>query len=645
MAILATPESSKGVLRAIKGALGLFDKTNKTEGGMDDDRPELVDEYEQNLPDEKIIELTSQFKKDYDVYYKEVKSTQDLAFNYWIGKHRDPYDTGLKAQGNATGTPVSDNLIFKSIETFLPAATRANPEPVVFADNTDVGQNFANDIKAALVHFADSQLLRRKLAKGTRSWLLNRLGAWKMSWNPLIQDIDLDVCDIKKMGFDPDGHINEKGEFVGDWIFEKKKLSAEKLSELFPKKKLEILLKCKGRMGTKLEFYEWWYQSTDLFFTLDDTVLGKFKNPDWNYDGEVKVINPETQSEEIIQVQGRNFLQKMSYPYRFLSIFNTENQPHDNTGLIIQNIPQQDKINKLESQIDKNIEGMNNGIVVNGDIFTEEQAAQAANALRKGQAIRVPEGNPKDAVLFPEKPGLPSEVFKNRDDARQQLEGVFGVSGLTSQGIQHTEDVRGKIMVNQADNSRIGGGITEYLEQVADSLYNLYVQMMYVYYDDEHFVANAGAQEGAELVMLKNSNFPNLKTLTITVKEGSLVPKDPLTQRNEAIDLWSANAIDPLTFYKRLDFPDAAEAANQLILWQMLQKGQIQPQQYLPNFQVAGSPTGLPQGGLLTSQPGTGGPAVNNEGQMSAQPPAPQSAPAVQAQSQQLMRSVPEERI
>lgn len=642
MAILPTPESSTGVMGAIKGALGLFNKTNKTGDIEDNDTVEPIDEYESSLSEAKIIELTAQYKQDYNVYYQNgIKPSQDLAFNYWIGKHRDPYSTGLSVSGgNSNGTPVADNIIFESTETFLPAATRANPEPLVTADNSEIGQKFAGDIKVALVHFADSELLRRKLAKGARSWLLNRLGSWKLSYNPSTKEIELDTANVKKMGFDPDGHIDENGEFTGDWLFDKKKLSADKLIELFPKKEKIITIKCQGKLGTKLEYYEWHYCRTDVFYTIDDTVLGKFKNPNWNYDGEEISIDPGTGAETKTQIQGRNHLPEMSYPYRFLGIFSVNSQPHDETGLIIQNIPQQDKINKLDTQIDRNIEGMNNGIVVNGLYFTEEQSSQAASALRKGMAIRVPNGEPSKAVLFPEKPPLPTDVFRNRDDARNELKNVFGISGLTSQGIQKTEDVRGKILVNQADSSRIGGGITEYLEQVADSIYNLYVQMMFVYYDEEHFVANSGATEGAELVVLKNSNFPVLKTLTITVKEGSLVPKDPLTQRNEAIDLWTANAIDPLTFYKKLDFPDPAQATNQLILWQMLQKGQIQPQMYLPTFQVAGQPQQAP---LPNQQPGTGGPAINPEiAQPTGQQPAePASPAAVDIQSKQLMGSTP----
>lgn len=660
MGLNATPDSSGGIWSAIKSSLGLFSDTNKAEGLDGQQAPLPRDEYESTLDEKEIMLLVSQWKKDYSVYYTDIEKGQKLSFDYWVGKHRDPYnDSPYAVQGKQQGVTqqgVTDNLIFKAIETFLPVATRANPEALVQADPSDIGQQMANDIKIALKHEADVQQLRRKLAKVTRQWMLNRVGVMKVSWNVLTKKIETNVINPKRMIFDRDGYVNEKAEFVGEYVGEKKKVSAELLSQMFPKKTKEIEAKCKGKMATMLEYIEWWYRGRDLIFTLDNLLLGKFKNPNWNYDipaveGKEAVIDEETQVEvspmEMAQeaVEATNHLDEPSAPYRFLAIFNTGEQPHDNTSLILQNLAQQDKINRREVQIDRNVEGMNNGMVVSGKSFTEEQSAQAASALRRGVAIRVPDGDVQKAVMFPAKPPLPVDVFNDRTDARKQLEDIFGVSGLTSEGQKQEDTVRGKIMVNQADSSRIGGGITEYIEQLADSIYNLWTQFMFVYYDEPHFIASAGATSGMELIQMKNDKFPLLKTLTVTVKEGSLVPKDPLTQRNEAIDLWSANAIDPLSLYKKLDFPNPQEATNQLILWQMLQKGQIQPQMYLEGFAVAGQvpgqqpmgQPGMPQG--QPQQPGTGGPPVNpigasQPGGIVPQQPAPN-------QSQQLMQSQP----
>lgn len=636
MALQTSPQSSEGIMGAIKGVMNLFSSVNK-EGGMSEgSNPTPTNEYESTLDDTDILKLTSQRKRDYSVYYTPIEKSQALAFGYWVGAQKSEEFNVSDTLGNRKD--LVDNLIFEAVETFLPIATRANPDPLVTADPSEIGQKIAHDIKCALVDWADNAKLRRKLARATRNWTWGRIGVVKIYWDVFTKSIKIDVINPKRMIFDKDGYIDEGGIFVGEYEGEKKKASAEKLCEMFPAKTKEIMEKAKGKKGTKLEYYEWWDKGKDLYFTMDDNlVLGKFKNPNWNYDGNIKEIDPETLSEVEIEVQGTNHLKERTSPYRYLSIFSTGLQPHDETSLILQNISLQDEVNTTGRQIAKNVSGMNNGMVVSGKAFTEDQAAQAASALRRGVAIRVPNGDVREAVQRFPAPALPSDVFNHLNDMRGEIKNIFGTSGSTPQGLKGTETVRGKVLVNQMDSSRIGGGITEQLEQLADSIYNLVVQFMFVYYDEEHFITTAGQVAGTELITLKNADFPLLKTLSITVKEGSLVPKDPLTQRNEAVDLWSQGAIDPLSLYKKLDFPDPVQATQQLILWQMLQKGQIQPQMYLPTFQIEGmqAPLGQPVG--------VGGAPVNAPtGQDTGVTPPPEgSQDAVGQESKQLLSSVP----
>lgn len=633
MALNTSPESSTGVFNAIKGALGIFQDINKAGGVTENENPQPIDEFESSMDEREIVELVGQWKRTYAVYYAPIEKSQEESFKYWIGDHKSD---GLAQKSE---TNIIDNLIFEAVETFLPIATRANPDPLVTADPSEIGQQIAKDIKAALTKWADDEKLRRKLARGTRHWVIYRIGVFKITWDFKTKSIKLDVINPKRMIFDKDGYIDEGGNFVGEYIGEKKQATAERLAQMFPKKKEEIMRKAKDKKGTKLEYFEWWYKGEELFFTMDESVLGKFKNPNWNYDGKIKDIDPVTGEEIETEVQGTNHFKERKSPYVFINIFSTGLQPHDETSLILQNIPIQDKINRRERQIDDNVKGMNNGMVVSGTAFTEEQATQAASALRRGVAIRVPNGDVQKAVMRTPAPALPRDVFQDLQDGRSELRNIFGTAGSNAESLAQQNTVRGKIMVNQQDSSRIGGGVTEQIEQVADTIYNWVVQFMYVYYDEEHYITTAGQQAGMELIALTNQKFPLLKTLNITVKEGSLIPKDPLTQRNESLDLWSAGAIDPLTLMKRLEVPDPVQATNQLILWQMLQKGQIQPQMYLPTFAIAGQ---TPQQGLPPTQ-GVGGPAVNtiDASQQQPQQQPPTSQGAVQQQSSQLLGSVP----
>ena len=64
-----------------------------------------------------------------------------------------------------------------------------------------------------------------------------------------------------------------------------------------------------GKKGTKLEYIKWWYKGTDVFFTLgENRVLGKFKNPHWNYDGEVETTDAITGAITKEEVIGTNHL-------------------------------------------------------------------------------------------------------------------------------------------------------------------------------------------------------------------------------------------------------------------------------------------------------------------------------------------------
>ncbi len=620
-------EFAQGAFQAVKGALGLMTDYNKVTDVKGDGLGEPTqEEYTSKFSDEDIIRLTSQWKASYSVYYGDVEPDQKKAYDYWIGKQKT--DTLESLDGHDT----VDNLIFEAVETFLPIANRANPDPLVKADSSSEGLELAKDVKNGLVDWADKTKLRMKLKKGTRHWVLSKLGVWKMSYNVLKDEIDCEALNPKNLILDKDGHIDESGLFTGEYIGEKKKKSASMLAEMFPKHSEFFASKSQGKMATKIEFIEWWYKGTDIFYTTEGKVLGKFKNPNWNYDGEEKHTDPETQEEISIPIMGKNHkfgANAPQAPYVFLSVFSTDEHPHDDTSLIIQNIPMQDMVNKRFRQIDKNADSQNNGALASGSSFTKEQAAEAATFLRKGGTVWVPNGDVNTAWKRDAAPSLPADIFQQLNDSRGELRNIFGTSGSTPQGIEGEDTVRGKIMVNQQDSSRIGGGVTEYIEQCADTIYNFVVQFMYVYYDEPHYISAMGQNGAAEMISIRNTDFT--MDVNVTVKEGSLIPKDPLTERNEAMDLWTAQAIGLPELYSRLDFPDPMESAQQTLMWQMVAAGKLPPQSLFPTF---GQPV---QGAVNESAPG-----INNAGQNEQNPaPQPDSQPAVAQQSQQLLGSVP----
>lgn len=628
---------AQGIFNAVKGSQSLMEDYNKVSdvkadglggGGGDEDLEEYKSKYTKN----EAKSLRARWKAVYSVYFGDVEPTQKKNYNYWLGKQKA--DTLEQLDGYDT----VDNLIFEAVETFLPIATRANPDPVVQAGNSPEGMELAKNVKNGLVDWADKAKFRMKLKKGTRQWIIRKLGVWKMTYDVLTDEIKCEAMQVKNMFLDPDGHWDEAGLFTGEWIGEKKKMSAARLIEMFPKHEEQIRAQSQGNMVKKLELEEWWYHGTDVFYFIGQECVGTFKNPNWNYDGEVKRTDPDTQEEVSTPVLGKNHKfgsNAPMFPYVGLSIFTTDEHPHDDTSLISQNIPLQDLNNKRLRQIDKNADSQNNGALASGVSFTKEQAAEAATFLRKGGTVWVPAGDVNTAWKRDAAPQLATDIFQQQENVAMRLQNIFGTAGSTAEGAQQEDTVRGKIMVSQQDSSRIGGGITEYIEQCADTIYNFVVQFMFVYYDEPHYVSAMGQNGAMEMVSLRNSDFT--MDVNITVKDGSLIPKDPLTERNEAMDLWTANAIGLPELYSRLDFADPMASAQQTLMWQMVAKGALPPQMLFPSWEAPMAPPGQ-----QVAATGVGGPPVNNMGQEGPQqPPAPDSGPAEAQQSQALIQSVP----
>ncbi len=122
------------------------------------------------------------------------------------------------------------------------------------------------------------------------------------------------------------------------------------------------------------------------------------------------------------------------------------------------------------------------------------------------------------------------------------------------------------MILNQAqDTSRIGGGIGQAIEQVADQAFNWLVQLYAVFYDEEHFAAIMGNAKAVEFVTLSNQDMK--RQLVVSVAPDSLKPKDEITQINLAQALFDKKAIGPKTLLKMLDFPDPDEAAADGVLY------------------------------------------------------------------------------
>jgi len=551
-----------------------------------------------SMTDEELLALREEWEKQYAPYEVKIKAIVERNKESYVGKRPN----GQWLTDN--DLPISANLQFEAEETFLASALSKNPEPVVYSDDTPEGDSIARSVRVMLQYHADQLVLRRKLALMVRQWSINHLGVLKHGWNKQVNDVTIDNRKIQDFVFDPNGYVDAYGDFIG-YLGERVKLTAEKLIEMFPNKKSQITESVEGKLGTEVKYTEWWSADDSYTFTTyKEIVLDKYKNPYFKYPE--PILSPTGEPMEGMMTEARNHFAVPKKPYTFLSVFSLQEQPHDITSLVEQNIPNQNRIRRRTEQIDYNTNSANNAYAFSADNFNEETAKQAAAARAKGNPILVPSGKPMGEAIMPlNAQDLPRTVFNELEIAKTDLRQSWGILGMTTQPANEDMTARGMILNNQNDSTRIGGGIGQAIEQVADNVFNWLTQLYYVFYDEQHFAAVMGTAKSLEYVTLSNSMLT--VPLLVSVSPDSLRPRDQITESNLAQTLFDKGVIGPKTLLKMLAFPSPEDAAADGLLYK------LDPMSYMmlnfPDFAQQlqqAQQMQMMQQGMMGGQPGEG---------------------------------------
>jgi hypothetical protein len=410
----------------------------------------------------------------------------------------------------------------------------------------DATRDFAKKVTKKLAEIADEIKLRLKLKRAARFNELYLLSVAKIGWDLEKGIPTVVILRPEKMILDPDATVDEMG-YTGSYIGEYRMMKADALLSILESNGgeqdgIEAVKEIvdKDELGTDISFIEWW-EDDKMFWTMGKNVLLKTKNVNWNDDmqtGQVPAASGPVQPQA-----AENHFAAPKKPYVFLSVFNLGKQPVDETSNTTQNLPNQDRLNKRNRQIDKAIDKMGGGTVVSlaNAGLTQDKVKEVTRALHNGGTVAIPSGRPGDAIEQIVGNGLPNDVYEDKNDIRERIKDLFGIRGSTSGSLNQEKTVRGKYLNSEKDGDRVGGSVTEYLEQFSDDIYNWFVQMLYVH-------GELNAVQGK----------PKIK---VSVKEGSLLPKDNASIAAEARELAAAGLMSKLDLYKRLDDPNPEETA------------------------------------------------------------------------------------
>jgi hypothetical protein len=411
----------------------------------------------------------------------------------------------------------------------------------------------ADDVRLAMFAYATRYQVQDIFRVATRNLMLKREAYIKLRWDESVGKNGEIVSELvlpEDMIIDKDAKWNETPRFMAQKIKDK---SYEELCAVFPESTQKIyelagvnrkngkgeLVAYKSQLAKKKDIYEVWFKYYDegqykagvmWIDELFQCVLGKMENPNWNYDEKEGVSN--------------NVLDNPKPPFIPFNYLNDGSSYIDLTSMVEQATSMQKIVDRRGFQIMENADQSGSGIVFNTTMITKEDIAKLTGSPEERIGVK---GNVGDAMARINPPILPNYVLDDKQDARQQVDDIFGTHDI-SRGKDSGNKTLGqdKLQVNQ-DYTRIDD-ISRAVLRSSVQFYTYLAQMMKVYYTEEHWFKATGEDGQFDFVMMKNDLIED--GIDITVEEGSNMPMNKGQQSEFAANLAQLGMIDPLTLYE-----------------------------------------------------------------------------------------------
>lgn len=554
------------------------DFTNKDplEQGVVIESPELNTGLRDDELNRIIDARISESKSAYELL--KLDERRKMNENYWSGKHYNADEM--------TGLPYIDNVIHDDTEKRISLAVGKVPDIIVVPGDGSLDARKNTQVLERVLDIDISNKEKKRLIKnGLRHNHIYFIAVQKASWNPnkgQFGDYEFNLCDPRKVLISHTGIIPEDG-FTADncdLIVEVVEEPVAVVMAKFPGKAQqlrEMLGSNDGsRLATTMKYQEGWYTYHNsqgqiiegVFWRFNHLVLRNIRNPYFDFTGYDKVIydeNGQPKTNQFGQVQAekvfRNFFERPRKPYIFYSYINLGRSPIDDTTAIEQAIPLQRNLNKTGRQIRDISDGITNKFAFNNTISQDQARLVTANPK---EPIWMDTNEPIEHVIqnFVNQ-GPPPVLFQELIQTRQQIDAKFSVHNL-NQASQQKESGVSKQITRENDLVTTDDLSSLVIDRVVEETGSWAVQFMKLMYVDPHFKSKMGKDGQIIQEYIQRDMIDDGISVTIN---GSTTDKQ--TARNQAINLGTSGAIDPMTMFEEMDAPNPKERTQRLLLFKM----------------------------------------------------------------------------
>lgn len=508
------------------------------------------------LPDDDLLSLLKKPLQESQNYWDstfKLKQVRQDNMDLWLPNHwknKDVYDYQEEYL-------YQDPRVFTSVETICSIVNARTPNPEVMPGQDSVNSTqLAKDVQKALFAWAEKYRTADLFRIGTRNLLLKRVGYLKLRWDASVGqhgEIVPEHVSPEDIVVDSDAQWNEVPRFIAQKLPPK---TGEELIALFPDAKQKIyemlgvnrkngngdLIAYRSQLGKKKRIWEVWFRyynedtkqySGGLAFVDENcqNVLIKDKNPNWNY---------KEESKNAVS----NLLDFPAPPFFPINYLNDGTSYIDLTSMVEQAAPLQRILDRRGFQIMENAEMAGSGLIFNTLMIKKEDIARLTGSPDERIGVK---GNVNEAVSRVAPPPLPNYVIEDKNDARSEIDNIFATHDI-SRGEQSANKTLGQDQLQQNQDYTRMDDIARAVERTASNFYRYVVQMMKVYYTEDHWFKATGEDGQYDFIVIKSDSIED--GVDINVEAGSTMPVNKKAQLDSVQTLAQMGMIDPLSIYE-----------------------------------------------------------------------------------------------
>ncbi len=562
------------------------------------------------IPDPQLLTYISDLEKQATAHWDSpeinLKNRRKQLIKYLfgrqlIGKDLKKYDSEFL-----------DNIIYEFEATLKSLAVSKMPDITVEAGG--IGRSEERKLTAEMLTKFFAKYIDGDQNKKDLGMMFKHMPAYLIAARKYRWDATKDIGDIVEEVINPDNILLDHTAISSNpdemlFIIHYVEKTAKEWSMLFPDKEEEILKEV-GKanptmagnankndvlMAQKVKVAECWYDWFDKAEDFDpknpkfnftsgvawklskDVLLGKSKNPNWDYEGhDVTTLNGQPVPPEIMEqiaLTGQqppgfevkrvfnNYFKFPKKPFIFMTFDQFLRSAIDETSRIEQVVPLQKSMDDVERQTDSMVKNHKGKHIWGSDSGVDKKNLKKMD-MNNPDVDVVVKGDPSRVHDFIQPVMPPGEMFVHIRNRRDRMFAKVGAHGAT-RGEVTTDVATTNQISREADFTKNDDLVNDTILYVSTESIKARLHMMKLRYTSEHFERMAGTEEGKYLhLRLTNDSIDD--GMEVTVKASTT---DKLRAERNAQAMASLGYSDPYFFMKDLGIPDPETRAEAVFLY------------------------------------------------------------------------------